>query len=292
MFKKLTLKDKETYLKYYNPSDYPHSQYNYTTVYIWRNYLDTHWDIIDNNFCFLNRPGEKSVFASFPIGTGDPNGAIDKLTEIMGSESRIFCVTPQMYDRIDNKDRFKISDARYNFDYVYETDKLINLSGKKLHAKKNHLNKFLSLYPSYSFEPINKSNIDKCMDITNLWFANKYSEKNDYAKNEYNSITDILKNMDFFNCCGIILYVNGKPAAYSVGERMSKDTALIHIEKADASIEGSYAMINNLMCKNLFSDTIYINREEDMGMENLRRAKMSYRPHHMVEVMNLHLKNK
>lgn len=291
LFKEITLKDRDTYLKYYDADMYPHSQYSFTIIYSWRNYLNARFDIIDDHFCIINRPSEKSVFSSFPIGKKDPNSAIDFLLGEMGQRGRIFNVTPQMYEKIENPERFIINDARYNFDYVYETSKLISLSGKKLHSKKNHLNKFLSLYPNYYYEPVDKSNLKACMSLADMWFENKYEDLNIRdAKAEYSSITDILNNMKELNCEGLILFSDGKPIAFSVGERINHETAIIHIEKADTSYEGSFAMINNLMCKTLFSDTIYINREEDMGIENIRKAKLSYRPHHFVEVMNLSLK--
>ncbi len=291
MFTELTLNDREKYLKYYDSNIFSHSQYNFTTIYAWRRYLSTAFDIIDNNFCILNSPEGKRKFSPFPIGSGDPNVAINALVDTMGSECRIFNVTKQMYDKIENPERFIINEARYNFDYVYETSMLVSLSGKKLHSKKNHLNKFLATYPTYSYELINKKNLDDCIRLTEMWINKKYEKSSvKDAKYEYSSIMDILKNMDILECKGLVLYVEGKAVAYSVGEQVSHDTAIIHIEKADTLYDGSYAMINNLMCKNLFYDTTYINREEDMGLENLRKAKLSYRPHHLVEVMHLTLK--
>lgn len=290
MYKELTLNDRDKYLDVYNHEDYPHSQHCFTTIYIWRRLLKTTFDIIDGNFCTVNRRRNGSAFFSFPTGSGDTNASLDKLFSDFGTDSSLMCVTADMIKKINADEKFDITEARYNFDYVYETQKLISLSGKKLHAKKNHLNKFLSAYPNYSFEPVCKSNLADCMLLTDMWFDRKYEVKNDYAKAEYDSIRDLLSNMDTLECKGLILYVNGTPAAYSVGEYLSPETAVIHIEKADTAFDGSYAMINNLMAKHVFSDTQFINREEDMDIESLRKAKLSYRPHHFVEVFNLKLK--
>lgn len=287
LFKELTLKDRDTYLSYYNHKDYPHSQHCFTTMYIWRNLLKTRYTIVDNNFCTTGTMSNGNQFFSFPVGSSDPNASIEKLFSKISFSTPIMCVTADMCARLNNKNAFEIKDARYNYDYVYETEKLVSLSGKKLHSKKNHLNKFLSSYPDFRFDMINKKNLHDCLYLTDMWFNRKYTQKSTLANAEYQSITDLLSNIDVLECKGLILYVDSKPVAYSIGEYLSKDTALIHIEKADTDFFGSYAMINNLMAKHVFCDTLYINREEDMGLESLRKAKLSYRPHHFVEVCNL-----
>lgn len=286
MFTPLTIKDRDIYLKYYDYEKYPHSQYNFTTLYIWRRYLNTAYSLEDGCFIIRHTPNNKTIYM-FPVGYKNQSLVAEKLISVNDENVGLNCVTKDMCDMLKFKDKMLITDARYNYDYVYETQKLITLSGKKLHGKRNHINKFLNTYSNYRFEPICKENTADCFDITDQWFKSKYENVNDYAKEEYNSIKDILNNMDVFSCKGLILYVNDKPAAYSVGEYMSNDTALIHIEKATGEFEGSYPMINNLMCKHIFSDTKYINREEDMAIENLRRAKLSYYPHHFVEVVNM-----
>lgn len=286
MFNPLTLNDKETYLKYYNYEKYPHSQYNFTTLYIWRRYLNTSFKIENGCFCIRHTTKDKT-FYMFPVGEKNQCETVFKLLFETDGNVSLSCITKDMYDSLTFKKQVNLCDARYNHDYVYETQKLITLSGKKLHSKRNHVNKFLNTYSNFRFEPITKNNLKDCFSITDIWFKRKYKNINDYAQEEYNSIKDVLNNMEYLSCRGMVLYVNDKPAAYSVGEYMNNTTALIHIEKATGEFDGSYPMINNLMCKHIFPDTQFINREEDMDIENLRKAKLSYHPHHMVEVFNI-----
>lgn len=290
LFTELKLKDRDKYLSYYNHTDFPHSQHCFTTMYIWRHLLKTRFDIVEGNFCSVGTRRNGETFLSFPVGSAAPAASLEKLFSEFGDASPVMCATADMCEKLDNKEAFSVTDARYNYDYVYETDKLISLSGKKLHSKKNHVNKFIATYKYFRFDEISKSNIKDCMALTDMWFERKYTERDAFANAEYSSIVDLLENMDPLECKGLILYSDSKPIAYSVGEYLSADTAVIHIEKADTDFDGSYAMINNLMAKHVFSDTTYINREEDMDLEPLRKAKLSYRPHHFVEVCNLRKK--
>ncbi len=286
LFTRLTIDDKEKYLKYYNFEKYPHSQYNFTTLFAWQSFLDTSFDIIDGCFC-IRHISNRKIYYMFPVGDNNPNDAIDYLCFKNPGSCILACVTEDMYDKIEKKDCFTKNDNRNNYDYVYETQKLISLSGKKLHSKKNHINKFLNTYNNYRFDFIDEKNIADCLLITDIWFKNKYDSLDKYALKEYYSIKDTLANIKPLGLKGIILYVNDTPAAYSIGEYMSTDTALIHIEKSTGIFNDCYPMINNLMCKYAFSGTSFINREEDMGMENLRKAKLSYRPCRFVEVCDL-----
>lgn len=275
LFTELTLEAKKIYEEYIDYTLYPHSSYSFTTIYIWRKYFNAKFTVKDGAFIFLNekRNGEKYCF--FPVSKGDTQKAVEFILESGITEIR--GVSPEMLEKLENKEIFDITPMRNGFDYVYETEKLISLSGKKLHKKKNHLNKFLSSYPDYSFKIIDSSCIGDCFYIMEKWFSEKYPDSGYF---EREATRDILNNLDSLNCKGVILYVNDKPVAFSVGEYLTKDTALIQVEKADTSFDGSYAMINNLTVKTLFSDTRFVNREEDMGLEPIRKAKLSYRPHH------------
>ncbi len=278
LFYELTLEDKKIYEQYVNHEIYPHSLYSFTTIYIWRKYFNAKFIEKDGSFIFLNEKRNGEKFCLFPVSKGDTKKAVDFILESGINEIR--GVSPEMLERLKNKELFDITPMRNGFDYVYETEKLISLSGKKLHKKKNHLNKFLSVYPDYSFKIIDSSCISDCFYIMEKWFSEKYPDSGYF---EREATGDILNNLDELGCKGVILYVKDKPVAFSVGENITKDTALIQIEKADTSFDGSYAMINNLMVKTLFSDTKFVNREEDMGIESIRKAKLSYKPHHFNE---------
>lgn len=183
--------------------------------------------------------------------------------------------------------KFAFAPQTENFDYVYKAEKLASLAGKKLHAKRNYVNRFMNQYEGrWSFEPIrndnevNQKHIESCRYLDNLWSEEKTAE------GEKEVISSVLR--DFAPLCldGGVLYVEGSPVAFTIGERVCCDTFVVHFEKALSHIEGAYQMINKEFAGYVISkypEIKYINREEDMGHESLRKAKQSYYPEFLVE---------
>ena len=168
--------------------------------------------------------------------------------------------------------KFEFEEKRAMSDYVYNTADLISLSGKKYHGKRNHLNKFLSLY-NWTYKNIDKTNLKKCAEFV----ARITSERNPDPAHEINAMNLLFDNFFELGVTGGCIEIDGRIAAVSVGEKMG-DTALIQVEKADTAFDGAYAAINQIFLKNEFSDCRFVNREEDMGVAGLRKAKMSYHP--------------
>ena len=168
-------------------------------------------------------------------------------------------------------------------DYVYETEKLATLAGKKLHGKRNHINKFMKLYPDWSYESIDDGNVEECFQMALKW-RNLNGCDDDTEKNAEMCVT--LNSLRLYKELGLrggILRVNGEIAAFSLGEPVCSDTFVVHIEKAFADIEGAYPMINQQFVQHECMDYTYVNREDDAGSEGLRKAKLSYRPAFMVD---------
>ena len=162
-------------------------------------------------------------------------------------------------------------------DYFYNTSDLINLSGKKFHQKRNHVNSFTSKY-SHTYVRVSANDPDSLKLLKNACDT-LYDENSgeDFA-DEYRTINELINNFDALGLVAGVIVCENKPIAYSIGEHMSHNTALIHVEKADKNFSGSFAAINKMFAEQEFSDTLFINREEDMGLEGLRKAKLSYHP--------------
>lgn len=167
------------------------------------------------------------------------------------------------------------------WDYVYERESLATLKGKKLHGKRNHINKFLAMHPDYEYRQLDASMIDECIGLYEKWIL----EREDTAEleDERKSVALALRNMERLGLTGGAIYVDGKLSAFTVGERLREDMQLIHIEKADTEIDGLYPMINQQYVLHECQEVTYINREEDMGHAGMRKAKRSYYPAYMVE---------
>ena len=172
--------------------------------------------------------------------------------------------------------------AEDTWDYVYSREKLAYLKGKKLHGKRNHINKFLQEHPDYVYKRIDPSMHEECLSVYDEWKEEKNLSENAF-RNERRSVVMALENMEALGLVGGAILLEGKIKAFTIGERIRSDVQLIHIEKADADINGLFPMINQQYVLNECEDALFINREEDMGVEGMRKAKRSYRPDYMVE---------
>lgn len=167
-------------------------------------------------------------------------------------------------------------------DYVYEASELIKLSGKKLSSKRNHISQFIRHYGDYEYVPVDVSNISVCRRVLDEWCDKNENECVHPDNCERLAVYEILDNWDKLPLKGALIKVAGNFEALTIGELLNPETAAIRIEKANSEIHGIYTLINREFCANEWSGVKYINREEDMGIEGLRKSKLSYNPTCMV----------
>jgi predicted GNAT family N-acyltransferase len=172
-------------------------------------------------------------------------------------------------------------------DYIYRTKDLAKLQGRKYQPKRNHINHFIARY-NWHVEPLSASNIKDCIALSNKWLLSR--EIGDSELAEQRSLRRAFDNFDALGLRGLVLYANGVPAAFSYGTPITRDTFCTHIEKYDGEIDGAATMINRLMAQLLEDEFEFINREDDLGLEGLRFAKMSYNPTILLDKISaLHL---
>lgn len=179
--------------------------------------------------------------------------------------------------------RFTIEYDRDVADYVYEVEKLINLSGKKYHGKKNHINKFKKTYANWSYESLTKENAEECFQMALKWRNANGCDENVEKNAEMCVTLNSLRLLEELNLRGGLLRADGEVVAFSIGEPVCSDTMVVHIEKAFADVPGAYPMINQQFLIHEASEYQYVNREEDTGDEGLRQAKESYKPAFLQE---------
>ena len=169
-------------------------------------------------------------------------------------------------------------------EYVYEKQKLITLSGRALHKKKNHLNYFLKTY-EYETRPLTEAMLPDILALTEVVAhgRERTPEVWEELRQEQEAIRKVVQFLDrkFVDSVGI--FINGKLEAFAIGERLSEDTAVEHFEKGNTAFRGIYQAVCSEFCKVLPESILYVNREEDIGLENLRQAKMALKPHHLAE---------
>jgi hypothetical protein len=219
-----------------------------------------------------------------PLGSGDLSTAVRLLWEEVRNQGREFMMIGLPEEAKDRLEQampgvFSFSENRDNADYLYRSSDLINLAGRDYHSKRNFITRFKVMFQGqYAYEPITQDNMG------DVWiFQREWCRKNDCKSQvslmeEQTAISVVLDNFDKLGVAGGLLRLNGRVAAFTTGSPITSDTYGIQVEKADYEIPGAYPMINHEFALRNCADYEFINREEDMGIEGLRRAKLSYHP--------------
>ena len=286
-FKRPELEDQEIINSYFAKAPSRSCERTFANVYLWSRHYKVEYAIIEGALVFKDN-SEKALFA-YPAGDDE---AVKKALEWMDRYSKaveaplmLYTVTEENFAQLENwyPNIYQIEYDPDEADYVYETEKLTTLAGKKLHGKRNHINKFKSLYEDWSYETLNDENVEECFQMALKWRTqngcNEDPEKNAEMCVSLNSLR-LYKELGFV---GGVLRVEGKIVAFTIGEPMCEDTFVVHIEKAFADVDGAYPMINQQFVQHECMDYTYVNREDDAGSEGLRKAKLSYRPAFMVK---------
>lgn len=280
-FRKPELSDKEWVNNVMEHSGDMACEYCFGNLYMWSGVYDN--TIVNYNGLFIARDGNDEVMYIYPCGEGDKKAAVTEL--IAHSEKydnvplKMYCLTPSKVRELEEMmpGKFDFVPMRDYFDYIYLTDDLINLAGRKYHSKRNHLSYFKNNF-DWSFEEINDKNLSECFSMNEKW-EQLNSEKNpEEIGNELVAINRAFDNFDYLNLKGGLLRADGEIVAYTMGEELNSKTFCTHIEKAYSDIRGAYPAINREFAFNMLSSYEYINREDDTGSEGLRKAKLSYNP--------------
>lgn len=286
-FKKVELKDRELINRYLALQKTRSCEMTFANIYLWSRFYKVDYAIVEDMLIF--RGSEDIVFFDYPVGKDEGvKPAMDALMEYCRERGQKFIlglVTPEKFSRLEElyPGMFEIVYDRNAADYVYETEKLANLSGKKYHGKKNHINKFERLYPQWKYEPIDDTNVEECFQMALTWRRLNGCEEDEEKSAEMCVTLNSLRLFKELDLCGGLLRVNGEVVAFSIGEPVCDDTMVVHIEKAFSGVEGAYPMINREFVRHEAAGYMYVNREEDLGEGGLRQAKLSYHPVFLVE---------
>ncbi len=287
-FKLLEQADKAIFDSFFRDRYYENSHFNFTNLFMWRNDYQIAWCVEDEVLYFKgNWQGRE--FAMQPLGPKEKmQEAIKKWLGYFKDRNAEFIMSGLEKSMVEelkqyDDDLFHITEDRDNFDYVYETASLISLAGRKYHSKKNHLNSFKKNYPEAVYLPITSDISTRCKISINTWYKQHSGADDLTLTEERKAIIEVLNNFEYLNLKGGAIFLGERVVAFTFGEQLNEDTAVIHVEKADPEIRGAYTAINQAFCEQAWSHLTYVNREEDMGMEGLRKAKLSYKPVKMIE---------
>lgn len=297
-FEDLTMEDAEVLKEYFHGFDYRGAGYTFLANYIWRNTHCLCWEVIGDYLFIAGADcmiGDPNAIISMPLtknGTYEP----EKLREAVLEAKRRFdarkisfsveLIPGHMVKYLEEAfpGEMEFVHDRDSDEYVYLKEKMITLSGRALHKKKNHYNYFMKNF-KYESKKITKDMIDNVMDfVVQSRIGKTYDEDEmESLRMEEEAIHEILQLIDRPEIFSTAIFIEGELQAFAIGESLNHNTVAEHFEKANDDFRGLYQVICSEFCKNLPEEIIYINREEDMGLPNLRHAKEALRPDHMAE---------
>jgi hypothetical protein len=260
------------------------SEFTLTNLFIWRHAYQLKISRLQDFLCLLSDKGETSFFFP-PIGEGDRVKCCQLLLHYLkekGVPPRISRVPESLVTQTDWKTAGMVAEFdRDQSDYVYLVKDLIKLEGRKYHRKRNHIKQFKEKY-SYQYIPLTSEWIQECLRLETEWCDLRHCEAVQGLANESIAIKETFTHFDQLSVKGGVILIGGKVEAFTLGEPLNRETVVIHIEKANPAFEGLYPLINQAFLEKEWSKYVYVNREQDLGEEGLRKAKESYFPHHMI----------
>ena len=306
-FRDITTADKDTIQRFTLFGERQNCDLSFANLISWRFLYNTQFAIVDDYLVFrfyaghhlaymmplpLPKKQEDGTFKVIPCDECSVNviRAIRNDSIAMGHPFLLLGVCNYMRDIIEKAfpDTFNITPNRDYSDYIYTREKLANLSGKKLQSKRNHINKFKSLYPDYEYRELTPELVPQCLDLEKQWRKiskddNDENELDEGLSEELRSMTRAFHRWNELGLIGGTIWVDGKLVAFTFGCPINQSTFDVCVEKADVNYEGAFTIINQEFVRHLPEKYFYINREEDMGDEGLRQAKLSYKPDIILE---------
>ena len=263
-------------------------EYSFANLYLWGRQQVA---VVKDHLVFFSQFNRRTVYP-FPVGPGDKKEVIEAImadARERGIPCRITGLDQEQIQLLDKlfPGQFRFHCDRDSYDYVYDIHDLADLKGRKYQKKRNHYNRFRENFPDYTVRPLTGDLVPGVLAMVEQWYEDKLREdpQGDYHM-ERAALKKALNHMEALGLDGLVIMNGGDILAMTLGSPLSKDTFDIHFEKARAGAEGAYPVVNCEFARYLrakYPDLLYLNREDDLGLEGLRKAKLSYYPHHLVE---------
>lgn len=282
--REIRLEDKPAFDAQFDANPPELSTYTFTNIFAWRGACETTVSRVGDRILVFRREGD-DVTCLEPIGRGAVAPIIE---EVLNSSTQV-----SSFERISGAVAAEVRDSvvvvepdRDNSDYLYSADDLINLAGRKYDGKRNMIGRAKASI-QYEYVKLDARTAMECEEFAEYWCEDRQCETVDGLRRERCAIYQMLSNFEALGIVGGAIRANGAIVAFSLGEALNPETLVIHIEKADSRMEGLYQLINNEFCKAEAAGYRYVNREQDLGIPGLRKAKESYHPLRMIEAFRI-----
>ncbi|MCI9551874.1 MAG: DUF2156 domain-containing protein [Oscillospiraceae bacterium] len=268
-------------------------EYNFANIYLWSRAWPQQAARLGDRLLVRIR-GKLGLSYLYPAGSGPLAPAVDALAEdaaAHGLPLTLVCVTGEQRAALEGAcpGRFSFQEDRDGFDYLYDVNRLADLPGKKLHAKRNHIRRFDDQFPDWLLEDITPANVPECVELERQWAALRQEaagEDGNTVSEETVAVIEALYHMDKLGLEGALIRADGSPVAFSLGGLITPEVFDVNFEKSFGDIQGAYPAMNREMARLVRArhpQVRWLNREDDLGLEGLRRAKLSYYPDLLLE---------
>ncbi len=281
-FRSITLEDKPLLESFLQNSKEVSCENTFVNLYVWQKAYNNKIAVMGDTL-FIRYGEEGNENYRLPIGGDLQKGLKAIIEHCGGSFPKFWNPINEDFSRLPQwfTEKYDILPARDSFDYIYLTKDLAELSGKKYHSKRNHISAFSKKY-NWRYEEITPENAEKIMDCAKEWYSQNSERLDRFALCEQEGINTVLQNLKSLDVTGGAIFIGEKAVAFTLGTPINENIFDVFAEKALPEFSGAYAVINNEFAKRLVSYK-YLNREDDMGLEGLRKAKLSYRPNVILE---------
>ena len=285
-FKRLTLEDRPVLhprLWAYQPET---SELTFTNLYLWRSYYQYEWCLLEGCLILLAHAPDRHAFVLPPVCEATNADVVYRvlswMRDALGIERpRVERADDRLAEALKDDARFHVLETRDHFDYVYRTEDLARLAGRRYSAKRNHINQFRRYY-QHEYRPVTPDLVGECIALAEVWCEQRLCEEDLSLQHEFGGIKAALENLEALEFDGGAILVEGKVQAFALGEILNRDTAVIHIEKANPDFKGIYPRMTQAYAERWLGEVSFLNLEQDLGEPGLRRAKQSYHPDHLV----------
>lgn len=268
------------YKQYYDYTNALGCEFNFVSGYLWSKEYLLRVAFYDDTIIKAYFRDDNRIWGYCLPSGKNVKGAVDAAIQDAhdrGQEPMFGYLSKGERDKLEElfPGRFVFERAGDMQDYIYRTDDLAQLEGKRFHAKRNHISRFYRDYPNAAFAPLTDDNLSDARQVMEQWCAE--NDIDPATHGEYAVLNEALRCREKLEMRGAVLYADEKPVAMTLGNEISSVCFDVMFEKALRGYNGSYAVINNEFAKTLTAYQ-YLNREEDLGIEGLRKSKLSYYP--------------
>jgi len=287
-FQPVTLADKDLIISYTLPGEYRDNNLSICNLCSWHFISESSYALLNHQLIIRFRTREGLPIYSLPFGKGETTSTIRLLEEEAHNNHQpllFFGAQPFLKDNLKKYTHlsFEYTCNRDHFDYLYYRKNLAELKGNNYQPKRNYINRFRKKYPDYQYTPLTTEILPHCLKLAEKWCETHNCKENFNLQAEQQSMQFAIENFNALGLYGGALWFNQKIIAFTYGSSINYDTFCIHIEKADTRFDGAYTVINHEFASRIPEYYTYINREEDLGISGLRKAKLSYYPALLLE---------